>query len=217
MSNSVETFIASQLASLRAGPSADDIAVAQSLINNTVADVAANRQYPAQSARDNGNVAYSLYHGDCYVLFNGVMGGAGVTLLQCEQIDSLRFDARRVAKYGLNTPSANTIRDIAECIEFASDSEKSQWIADRIVDSIVLVGDDRYESLEAEWTARGCKKPESIESIKARKLQEQLAANNALSTATVDEGYDDADEDEVPEWMLGDLAEEFAEFDVAEM
>ena len=216
MPNSVQSFIASQLASLRASVTTEALAEARTLINDTVNDVLSFRQYPAKSARDNGNVAYSMFHGDCYVLYNGVIGGTGVTLLQCEDVDTLRFDAYRVAKYGINTPYANTIRDIAECIDFASDSEKSQWIADRIIDSIVLVGDDRYDTFEAEWTKRGCVKPEPIEAVKLRKMREQLAADVAQSTDTVDDLYDDTDDAEVPEWMMAELGEEFAEFDVAE-
>ena len=63
---------------------------------------------------------------------------------------------------------------------------------------------------------RGCVKPEPIEAVKLRKMREQLAADVAEATDTVVGAYDDTEDDEVPEWMLGDLAEEFAEFETAE-
>ena len=214
--NSIQTFIANELANRRAAISIEDRVEARTLINDTIDEVLEHRRYPAQSVRDNGNAAYSIFHGDCYVLFNGVMGGAGITLLQCEQIDTLRFDVERVAKFGLGGYVTETLRQIADCIEFGSKSERDQWILDRSIDSVILAGDDRYDTFEAEWTKRGCVKPEPIEAVKARKAQEQLAADIAEHTATVDGGYDDADDTDVPEWMLGDLAEEFAEFDVAE-
>ena len=47
-------------------------------------------------------------------------------------------------------------------------------------------------------------------------MREQLAADVAEATDTVVGAYDDTEDDEVPEWMLGDLAEEFAEFETAE-
>ena len=159
--------------------------------------------------RDNGNAAYSMFHGDCYVLFNGVMGGAGITLLQCEQIDTLRFDVERVAKFGLGGFVTETLRQIADCISFGSKSEKELWLLDRSIDSVILVGDDRYDTFEAEFTGRGCVKPEPIAEVKARKLQE--IADEAQRTATVDGGYDDAEDADVPEWMLAELGEQFTE------
>ena len=124
MTNSVETFIANELANRRAAISIEDRVEARTLINNTIDEVLEYRSYPAQSVRDNGNAAYSIFHGDCYVLYNGVIGGAGVTLLQCEDIDTLRFDVHRVAKFGLGGYVTETLRQIADCIEFGSQSEK---------------------------------------------------------------------------------------------
>lgn len=209
MTNSVETFIANELANRRAAISIEDRVEARTLINNTIDEVLEHRRYPAQSVRDNGNAAYSMFHGDCHVLFNGVMGGAGITLLQCEQIDALRFDVERVAKFGLGGFVTETLRQIADCIDFGSKSEKELWLLDRSIDSVVLVGDDRYDTFEAEFTGRGCIKPESIADVKARKLQE--IADEAQRTATVDGGYDDAEDADVPEWMLAELGEQFTE------
>ena len=209
MPNSVETFIANELANRRAAISIEDRVEARTLINNTIDEVLEHRRYPAQSVRDNGNAAYSMFHGDCHVLFNGVMGGAGITLLQCEQIDALRFDVERVAKFGLGGFVTETLRQIADCIDFGSKSEKELWLLDRSIDSVVLVGDDRYDTFEAEFTGRGCVKPEPIAEVKARKLQE--IADEAQRTATVGEGYDDADDADVPEWMLAELGEQFTE------
>lgn len=209
MPNSVETFIANELANRRAAISIEDRVEARTLINNTIDEVLEHRRYPAQSVRDNGNAAYSMFHGDCHVLFNGVMGGAGITLLQCEQIDALRFDVERVAKFGLGGFVTETLRQIADCIDFGSKSEKELWLLDRSIDSVVLVGDDRYDTFEAEFTGRGCIKPESIAEVKARKLQE--IADEAQRTATVGEGYDDAEDADVPEWMLAELGEQFTE------
>lgn len=209
MTNSVETFIANELANRRAAISIEDRVEARTLINNTIDEVLEHRRYPAQSVRDNGNAAYSMFHGDCHVLFNGVMGGAGITLLQCEQIDALRFDVERVAKFGLGGFVTETLRQIADCIDFGSKSEKELWLLDRSIDSVVLVGDDRYDTFEAEFTGRGCIKPESIAEVKARKLQE--IADEAQHTATVDGGYDDAEDADVPEWMLAELGEQFTE------
>ena len=209
MPNSVETFIANELANRRAAISIEDRVEARTLITNTIDEVLEHRRYPAQSVRDNGNAAYSMFHGDCYVLFNGVMGGAGITLLQCEQIDALRFDVERVAKFGLGGFVTETLRQIADCIEFGSKSERDLWLLDRSIDSVILVGDDRYDTFEAEFTGRGCVKPEPIAEVKARKLQE--IADNAEHTATVDGGYDDADDADVPEWMLAELGEQFTE------
>ena len=209
MTNSVETFIANELANRRAAISIEDRVEARTLINNTIDEVLEHRRYPAQSVRDNGNAAYSMFHGDCHVLFNGVMGGAGITLLQCEQIDALRFDVERVAKFGLGGFVTETLRQIADCISFGSKSEKELWLLDRSIDSVVLVGDDRYDTFEAEFTGRGCIKPESIADVKARKLQE--IADEAQRTATVGEGYDDAEDADVPEWMLAELGEQFTE------
>ena len=209
MTNSVETFIANELANRRAAISIEDRVEARTLINNTIDEVLEHRRYPAQSVRDNGNAAYSIFHGDCHVLFNGVMGGAGITLLQCEQIDSLRFDVERVAKFGLGGFVTETLRQIADCIEFGSKSERELWLLDRSIDSVILVGDDRYDTFEAEFTGRGCVKPEPIAEVKARKLQE--IADEAQRTATVDGGYDDAEDADVPEWMLAELGEQFTE------
>ena len=209
MPNTVETFIANELANRRAAISIEDRVEARTLINNTIDEVLEHRRYPAQSVRDNGNAAYSMFHGDCHVLFNGVMGGAGITLLQCEQIDALRFDVERVAKFGLGGFVTETLRQIADCIDFGSKSEKELWLLDRSIDSVVLVGDDRYDTFEAEFTGRGCIKPESIAEVKARKLQE--IADEAQRTATVDGGYDDAEDADVPEWMLAELGEQFTE------
>ena len=209
MPNSVETFIANELANRRAAISIEDRVEARTLITNTIDEVLEHRRYPAQSVRDNGNAAYSMFHGDCYVLFNGVMGGAGITLLQCEQIDALRFDVERVAKFGLGGFVTETLRQIADCIEFGSKSERELWLLDRSIDSVILVGDDRYDTFEAEFTGRGCVKPEPIAQVKARKLQE--IADEAQRTATVGEGYDDADDADVPEWMLAELGEQFTE------
>jgi len=209
MPNSVETFIANELANRRAAISIEDRVEARTLINNTIDEVLEHRRYPAQSVRDNGNAAYSMFHGDCHVLYNGVIGGAGITLLQCEQIDALRFDVERVAKFGLGGFVTETLRQIADCIDFGSKSEKELWLLDRSIDSVVLVGDDRYDTFEAEFTGRGCIKPESIAEVKARKLQE--IADEAQRTATVGEGYDDAEDADVPEWMLAELGEQFTE------
>ena len=209
MPNSVETFIANELANRRAAISIEDRVEARTLINNTIDEVLEHRRYPAQSVRDNGNAAYSMFHGDCHVLYNGVMGGAGITLLQCEQIDALRFDVERVAKFGLGGFVTETLRQIADCIDFGSKSEKELWLLDRSIDSVVLVGDDRYDTFEAEFTGRGCIKPESIADVKARKLQE--IADDTEHTATVDGGYDDAEDADVPEWMLAELGEQFTE------
>ena len=209
MTNSVETFIANELLTRRAAISIEDRVEARTLINNTIDEVLEHRRYPAQSVRDNGNVAYSMFHGDCHVLFNGVMGGAGITLLQCKEIDALRFDVERVAKWGLNGFVTETLRQIADCIDFGSKSERDLWLLDRSIDSVVLVGDDRYDTFEAEFTGRGCIKPEPIADVKARKLQE--IADEAQRTATVGEGYDDAEDAEVPEWMLAELGEQFTE------
>ncbi len=209
MPNSVETFIANELANRRAAISIEDRVEARTLITNTIDEVLEHRRYPAQSVRDNGNAAYSMFHGDCYVLFNGVMGGAGITLLQCEQIDTLRFDVERVAKFGLGGFVTETLRQIADCISFGSKSEKELWLLDRSIDSVILVGDDRYDTFEAEFTGRGCVKPEPIAEVKARKLQE--IADEAQRTATVDGGYDDAEDADVPEWMLAELGEQFTE------
>ncbi len=209
MTNSVETFIANELANRRAAISIEDRVEARTLINNTIDEVLEHRRYPAQSVRDNGNAAYSMFHGDCHILFNGVMGGAGITLLQCEQIDALRFDVERVAKFGLGGFVTETLRQIADCISFGSKSEKELWLLDRSIDSVVLVGDDRYDTFEAEFTGRGCVKPEPIAEVKARKLQE--IADEAQRTATVDGGYDDAEDADVPEWMLAELGEQFTE------
>ncbi len=209
MTNSVETFIANELLTRRAAISIEDRVEARTLINNTIDEVLEHRRYPAQSVRDNGNAAYSMFHGDCHVLFNGVMGGAGITLLQCEQIDALRFDVERVAKFGLGGFVTETLRQIADCISFGSKSEKELWLLDRSIDSVVLVGDDRYDTFEAEFTGRGCIKPEPIAEVKARKLQE--IADEAQRTATVDGGYDDAEDADVPEWMLAELGEQFTE------
>ena len=209
MPNSVETFIANELANRRAAISIEDRVEARTLINNTIDEVLEHRRYPAQSVRDNGNAAYSMFHGDCHVLFNGVMGGAGITLLQCEQIDALRFDVERVAKFGLGGFVTETLRQIADCISFGSKSEKELWLLDRSIDSVILVGDDRYDTFEAEFTGRGCVKPEPIAEVKARKLQE--IADEAQRTATVDGGYDDAEDADVPEWMLAELGEQFTE------
>ena len=209
MPNSVETFIANELANRRAAISIEDRVEARTLITNTIDEVLEHRRYPAQSVRDNGNAAYSMFHGDCYVLFNGVMGGAGITLLQCEQIDALRFDVERVAKFGLGGFVTETLRQIADCIEFGSKSERELWLLDRSIDSVILVGDDRYDTFEAEFTGRGCVKPEPIAEVKARKLQE--IADEAQRTATVDGGYDDAEDADVPEWMLAELGEQFTE------
>jgi hypothetical protein len=82
-------------------------------------------------------------------------------------------------------------------------------LLDRSIDSVILVGDDRYDTFEAEFTGRGCVKPEPIEAVKARKLQE--IADEAQRTATVDGGYDDAEDADVPEWMLAELGEQFTE------
>ena len=209
MTNSVETFIANELLARRASISIEDRVEARTLINNTIDEVLEHRRYPAQSVRDNGNAAYSMFHGDCHVLFNGVMGGAGITLLQCEQIDALRFDVERVAKWGLGGFVTETLRQIADCISFGSKSEKELWLLDRSIDSVILVGDDRYDTFEAEFTGRGCVKPEPIAEVKARKLQE--IADEAQRTATVDGGYDDAEDADVPEWMLAELGEQFTE------
>jgi len=209
MTNSVETFIANELLTRRAAISIEDRVEARTLINNTIDEVLEHRRYPAQSVRDNGNVAYSMFHGDCHVLFNGVVGGAGVTLLQCKEIDALRFDVERVAKWGLGGFVTETLRQIADCISFGSKSEKELWLLDRSIDSVVLVGDDRYDTFEAEFTGRGCIKPEPIADVKARKLQE--IADDAQRTATVGEGYDDAEDAEVPEWMMAELGEQFTE------
>jgi len=209
MTNSIQTFLANELATRRASISIEDRVEARTLINNTIDEVLEHRRYPAQSVRNNGNAAYSMFHGDCHVLYNGVMNGAGITLLQCEQIDALRFDVERVAKWGLNGFVTETLRQIADCIDFGSKSERDLWLLDRSIDSVVLVGDDRYDTFEAEWTKQGCIKPEPIAEVKARKLQE--IADEAQRTATVGEGYDDAEDAEVPEWMMAELGEQFTE------
>jgi len=209
MTNSIQTFLANELANRRAAISIEDRVEARTLINNTIDEVLEHRRYPAQSVRNNGNAAYSMFHGDCHVLYNGVMNGAGITLLQCEQIDALRFDVERVAKWGLNGFVTETLRQIADCIDFGSKSERDLWLLDRSIDSVVLVGDDRYDTFEAEWTKQGCIKPEPIAEVKARKLQE--IADEAQRTATVGEGYDDAEDAEVPEWMMAELGEQFTE------
>ena len=215
--NSIQAFLANELATRRAGITIEDRVEARNLITNTIDEVLEHRRYPAQSVRNNGNVAYSMFHGDCYVLYNGVIGGAGVTLLQCEDIDTLRFDVHRVAKFGLGGYVTETLRQIADCIEFGSKSERELWLLDRSIDSVVLVGDDRYDTFEAEFTGNGCIKPEPIEAVKLRKMREQLANDVAEATDTVVGAYDDTEDDgDVPEWMLGDLAEEFAEFETAE-
>jgi len=209
MTSSVETFIANELATRRAAISPMLLAEARSSISMVIDEVLEHRRYPAQSVRNNGNAAYSMFHGDCHVLYNGVMGGAGITLLQCKEIDALRFDVERVAKWGMNGYVTETLRQIADCIEFGSKSEKELWLLDRSIDSVVLVGDDRYDTFEAEWTKQGCIKPEPIAEVKARKLQE--IADEAQRTATVGEGYDDAEDAEVPEWMMAELGEQFTE------
>ena len=209
MTSSVETFIANELATRRAAISPMLLAEARSSISMVIDEVLEHRRYPAQSVRNNGNAAYSMFHGDCHVLYNGVMGGAGITLLQCKEIDALRFDVERVAKWGMNGYVTETLRQIADCIEFGSKSEKELWLLDRSIDSVVLVGDDRYDTFEAEFTNRGCVKPEPIADVKARKLQE--IADEAQHTATVGEGYDDAEDAEVPEWMMAELGEQFTE------
>ena len=210
MTLSVETFIANELASRRASVSAADINEARAYIAEVAGEVLEHRRYPAQSVRDNGNAAYSMYHGDCYVLYNGIIGGAGITLLQCEQIDTLRFDVPRVAKWGLDGYVTDTLRQIADCIDFGSKSERDLWLLDRSIDSVLLVGDDRYDTFEAEWTKRGSVKPEPIADVKARKIQE--IADEAEHTATVGRGYDDAEDDgDVPEWMMAELGEQFTE------
>ena len=162
MTLSVETFIANELANRRASVSAADINEARAYIAEVAGEVLEHRSYPAQSVRDNGNAAYSMYHGDCYVLYNGIIGGAGITLLQCEQIDTLRFDVPRVAKWGMNGYVTDTLRQIADCIDFGSKSERDLWLLDRSIDSVLLVGDDRYDTFEAEWTKRGSVKPEPM-------------------------------------------------------
>jgi len=209
MTSSVETFIANELATRRAAISPMLLAEARSSISMVIDEVLEHRRYPAQSVRNNGNAAYSMFHGDCHVLYNGVMGGAGITLLQCKEIDALRFDVERVAKWGMNGYVTETLRQIADCIEFGSKSEKELWLLDRSIDSVVLVGDDRYDTFEAEFTNRGCVKPEPIAEVKARKLQE--IADEAQHTATVGRGYDDAEDAEVPEWMMAELGEQFTE------
>jgi len=209
MTSSVETFIANELATRRAAISPMLLAEARSSISMVIDEVLEHRRYPAQSVRNNGNAAYSMFHGDCHVLYNGVMGGAGITLLQCKEIDALRFDVERVAKWGMNGYVTETLRQIADCIEFGSKSEKELWLLDRSIDSVVLVGDDRYDTFEAEFTNRGCVKPEPIADVKARKLQE--IADEAQHTATVGRGYDDAEDAEVPEWMMAELGEQFTE------
>lgn len=209
MTSSVETFIANELATRRAAISPMLLAEARSSISMVIDEVLEHRRYPAQSVRNNGNAAYSMFHGDCHVLYNGVMGGAGITLLQCKEIDALRFDVERVAKWGMNGYVTETLRQIADCIDFGSKSEKELWLLDRSIDSVVLVGDDRYDTFEAEFTNRGCVKPEPIADVKARKLQE--IADEAQHTATVGRGYDDAEDAEVPEWMMAELGEQFTE------
>ena len=128
MTNSIQTFLANELATRRASISIEDHVEARTLINNTIDEVLEHRRYPAQSVRNNGNAAYSMFHGDCHVLYNGVMNGAGITLLQCEQIDALRFDVERVAKWGLNGFVTETLRQIADCIDFGSKSERDLWL-----------------------------------------------------------------------------------------
>ncbi len=151
MTNSVETFIANELASRRASVSAADINEARAYIAEVAGEVLEHRRYPAQSVRNNGNAAYSMFHGDCHVLYNGVMGGAGITLLQCKEIDTLRFDVPRVAKWGMGGYVTETLRQIADCIDFGSKSEKELWLLDRSVDSVLLVGDDRYLRSRVHW------------------------------------------------------------------
>ena len=209
MTNSVETFLANELANRRAAISPMLLEEARTSISMVIDEVLEHRRYPAQSVRNNGNAAYSMFHGDCHVLYNGVMGGAGITLLQCKEIDALRFDVPRVAKWGMNGYVTETLRQIADCIDFGSKSERDLWLLDRSIDSVVLVGDDRYDTFEAEWTKQGCIKPEPIAEVKARKLQE--IADEAQRTATVDGGYDDAEDAEVPEWMMAELGEQFTE------
>ena len=210
MTNSVETFIANELANRRAAITPMLLEEARTSISMVIDEVLEHRRYPAQSVRNNGNAAYSMFHGDCHVLFNGIIGGAGITLLQCKEIDALRFDVPRVAKWGMGGYVTETLRQIADCIDFGSKSEKELWLLDRSVDSVLLVGDDRYDTFEAEWTKRGSVKPEPIADVKARKLQE--IADEAQRTATVGRGYDDADDDgDVPEWMMAELGEQFTE------
>jgi len=210
MTNSVETFIANELANRRAAITPMLLEEARTSISMVIDEVLEHRRYPAQSVRNNGNAAYSMFHGDCHVLFNGIIGGAGITLLQCKEIDALRFDVPRVAKWGMGGYVTETLRQIADCIDFGSKSEKELWLLDRSIDSVVLVGDDRYDTFEAEWTKRGSVKPEPIADVKARKLQE--IADEAQRTATVGRGYDDADDDgDVPEWMMAELGEQFTE------
>ena len=210
MTNSVETFIANELANRRAAITPMLLEEARTSISMVIDEVLEHRRYPAQSVRNNGNAAYSMFHGDCHVLFNGIIGGAGITLLQCKEIDALRFDVPRVAKWGMGGYVTETLRQIADCIDFGSKSEKELWLLDRSVDSVLLVGDDRYDTFEAEWTKRGSVKPEPIADVKARKLQE--IADEAQRTATVGRGYDDAEDDgDVPEWMMAELGEQFTE------
>jgi len=210
MTNSVETFIANELANRRAAITPMLLEEARTSISMVIDEVLEHRRYPAQSVRNNGNAAYSMFHGDCHVLFNGIIGGAGITLLQCKEIDALRFDVPRVAKWGMGGYVTETLRQIADCIDFGSKSEKELWLLDRSIDSVVLVGDDRYDTFEAEWTKRGSVKPEPIADVKARKLQE--IADEAQRTATVGRGYDDAEDDgDVPEWMMAELGEQFTE------
>ena len=210
MTNSVETFIANELANRRAAITPMLLEEARTSISMVIDEVLEHRRYPAQSVRNNGNAAYSMFHGDCHVLYNGVMGGAGITLLQCKEIDTLRFDVLRVAKWGMGGYVTETLRQIADCIDFGSKSEKELWLLDRSVDSVLLVGDDRYDTFEAEFTGNGCIKPEPIADVKARKLQE--IADEAQRTATVGRGYDDAEDDgDVPEWMMAELGEQFTE------
>lgn len=209
MTSSVETFIANELANRRAGITPMLLEEARTSISMVIDEVLEHRGYPAQSVRNNGNAAYSMYHGDCYVLYNGIIGGAGITLLQCKEIDALRFDVPRVAKWGLDGYITETLRQIADCIDFGSKSERDLWLLDRSIDSVLLVGDDRYDTFEAEWTKRGCVKPEPIADVKARKLQE--IADEAQRTATVGRGYDDTEDAEVPEWMMAELGEQFTE------
>ena len=135
MSNSIQAFLANELATRRAAITPMLLEEARTSISMVIDEVLQHRRYPAQSVRDNGNVAYSMFHGDCYVLYNGVIGGAGVTLLQCEDIDRLRFDVYRVAKFGMGGYVTETLRQIADCIEFGSQSEKELWLLDRSVDS----------------------------------------------------------------------------------
>ena len=210
MANSVETFIANELANRRAAITPMLLEEARTSISMVIDEVLEHRRYPAQSVRNNGNAAYSMFHGDCHVLFNGIIGGAGITLLQCKEIDALRFDVPRVAKWGMGGYVTETLRQIADCIDFGSKSEKELWLLDRSVDSVLLVGDDRYDTFEAEFTGNGCIKPEPIAAVKARKLQE--IADEAQRTATVGRGYDDAEDDgDVPEWMMAELGEQFTE------